>query len=129
MLQPATVRFDDWIGTAAADGVNGFAGAAALHEAAGLDRERWRILAVEFEDWRGHRGARVYALDATAHDVAGADGLATLAGRLGHLPVVRHVLDPDRADALAQALSRLSVQLISRDVRGVALAVEAGRSG
>ena len=48
MIGPASARWNDYVGTAAADDANPL-GRPSLYEMVGIDREQWTILAVDIE--------------------------------------------------------------------------------
>ena len=57
-LGAATTRWSDYVGTAAADDAAAVAGHASVYELAGLDRNRWLVVAVDIEVLNGELGGR-----------------------------------------------------------------------
>lgn len=47
-LGSAQVRWNDYVGTAAADAAQALLNTRSLYEVAGLDRDRWTIVGVDF---------------------------------------------------------------------------------
>ncbi len=122
--QSAWVQHGDFGGTVAADEVAVARGPTDMYTLAGLDRDRWSILAVDMRRWRGGDSVIVYALDQAKYGVSDRDGLMALAARLGHLPVVRFRVKVD--DILAfvdSSFTRFSARLVHRGVEGYPLTV------
>ena len=119
-VTPASVQYNDFVGSAAADGHGGVV----LHELAeivGLDTDRYSIVGVEFGHLHlsGHDGLILFAVDRTQ---LGGLSVHDFASRNGEVPVVDlKVHDLAALDVLARGLKRLHVQLIASDFNGVTL--------
>jgi hypothetical protein len=51
VLGPADARWNDYVGTAAADDAPVVAGLASLYSIAGVDRDRWTIVGMDLSRW------------------------------------------------------------------------------
>src|SRR6476620_4967729 len=85
-LGPAVTRWNDYVGTAAADDADAVLHHPSLYELAAIDRDRWMILSVDLRVKTGVT-VTVYAIDKVAHGVWTAADVAELAGERGQLPV------------------------------------------
>lgn len=116
----ASVQYDDFVGSAAADGH----GSVVLHELedmVGLDSDRYSIVGFEFSHLHlsGHDGLILFAVDRTQ---LGGLSVHEFANRNGEVPVVDFkVHDMAALDVLARGLKRLHVQLRASDFDGVLL--------
>lgn len=117
-LGPANVRWNDYIGTAAADDADVVRGQASLYEIAELDRDRWVILGVDLSLWQGEPRVVVYALDREAHGIETNNDIDVLADSLGEVPVTAVRLTRAQSSTfLGAAFKRISVRLLARGVR------------
>jgi hypothetical protein len=123
-LGSAQVRWNDYLGTAAADDADALIHTPSLYELAGIDREQWTIVAIDLSMGSPEQ-VIVYATDRT-QDVADSGTVAVTAFHLH--PSVR--LD----EFTREAFKRVSIRLLSSAVRGNDLVVtcasmpETGRS-
>lgn len=111
-LGSAQVRFNDYLGTAAADDASAVLDSRSLYEIAALDRERWHIVGMDLSQGDTTEAVVVYAIDRTAEPEAGE------AGEAGDVAVTAfHLGSSTKLDAfLAEAFQRLSVRLVSATV-------------
>lgn len=125
-MGPAAVRWNDYVGTAAADDANALAGAPSLYEVAGLDRDRWLIVGVDLGVWEREPRVTVYAVDrgqgqvqtfADLDDLAGADGLPVTAIRLKPSSRVEEFIEA--------AFQRIAIRLVARPLKDHRLVVGA----
>lgn len=111
MLGPAAVRWNDYVGTAAADDANALPGAPSLYEVAGLDRENWFIVGVDLGVWEREPRVTVYAVDRTpgqAQTLADLDDLADVNG----LPVTAFQISPSSRveEFIEEAFQRIAIR-------------------
>ena len=118
-LGSAQARWNDYVGTAAADDATALLHTRSLYELAGLDRAQWQIVGLDFTLGSSLAPVVVYALDHT-QDWAGAMSA-------DKVPVTAVHLAPsvplDRF--LAEAFERVTVRLVSSALRGEAVVVAA----
>ncbi|MDP8931920.1 MAG: hypothetical protein M3O70_25960 [Actinomycetota bacterium] len=115
-VDEASVQYNDWKGTAAADTADD---PVSMADALGLDHERWQVLAVRVSDWEG---SLVVTADCLRRELllGDDDTLDALAARNeGALPVTKITFDRDQLGndfgALIERLfKRFSVQLSDR---------------
>jgi len=117
-LGSAQARWNDYVGTAAADDASAVLNTRSLYEIAGLDRDRWRIVGIDFS--MGSPTSQrvvVYGLDRAAEEssLEAVDRLAVTAFHLSpSVPLDRF---------LAEAFGEVSVRLVSSVVGGRELVV------
>lgn len=122
VLGPANTRFNDYVGTVAADDVEAVKDQPSLYEIAGIDRDRYTILAVDLRV-DGPVTATVYAIDRVEHGIAHAE-IADLSESLGEIPVVPFdIPEPNVEDLIRHAFRRISVRLVTQHFRDHALVV------
>lgn len=116
----ASVQYNDFMGSAAADGHGG----PVLHELAkivGLDLERYMIAGLEFGHWQlgGRDGLVIFAVEKAS---LGGLTVDQYAAQHGEVPVVDFkVHDLAALEVLERGLKRLEVQLVLADLDGVPL--------
>lgn len=118
VLGPADARWNDWVGTAAADDAPAVAGQASLYSIAGVDRDRWTIVGMDLSRWEQTHRVVVYAVDRNQPEQAGEEDSPLTA-----LPL------PDSVrmeDFLAKAFQGISIRLMSRLHPGRRLPVLSG---
>ena len=127
VLGPASVRWNDYLGTAAADDADAISQTRSLYELSGLDRERWTIVGIDVTLWEQQRSVTVYALDRLTYQVESHDDIDELSRSQGNLPVTAfHLTSPAQVDGfLSAAFTRVVVRLLARGVRDEQLLVEA----
>ena len=111
-LGSAQVRWNDYVGTAAADDANAVLDSRSLYEIADLDRERWTVVGIDLSLGDVAEPIVVYAVDRTTEPdpAEGGDGdeVVVTAFHLGSSTR----LD----DFLREAFQRISVRLVSSTV-------------
>ena len=107
-LGSAQARWNDYVGTAAAEDADAVLNSRSLYEIAELDRNRWTIIGMDLSIGETSEPIVLYVVDraADADDVGGVDEVAVTAVPLGSATT----LD----DFLREAFKRLSVRLVSR---------------
>jgi hypothetical protein len=119
LLEPATTTYKDWSGTAAAED-SFIKGSGSLYELAGLDSDRWTILAVDAfafshgaePDWT----VRVYAVDAQDEAVTSFEDLTALSERRGAVPVKEIEVHGVSFNDVIKCMKVVHVQLINPHV-------------
>src|SRR3712207_2763487 len=116
-LGSVQVRWNDFVGTAAADGANVLLNTRSLYEIAGIERDRWAIVGIDLSLRDSTDEVVVYGVDRTSAgpDAADVDDVAVTAFHL------------DRSvrfeQFLKEAFALLSVRLLSSAVSGQNLIV------
>jgi hypothetical protein len=87
VLGPANTRFNDYVGTVAADDAEAVKDQPSLYEIADIDRDRYTILAVDLRV-DGAVTATIYAIDRVEQGIARHAEIAELSESLGEIPVV-----------------------------------------
>src|SRR5687767_6126024 len=111
-LDAASTTWNDYVGTAAADDADAFAGSRSLYDLAGLDRNRWVVVAVDLAVRAVEPEVVVYAVDRAADPDSPFD-IDKVIGAHGYVPVtaVRLALDAQIEEFLNDAFRRLAVRL------------------
>jgi hypothetical protein len=123
VLGPVNTRFNDYVGTVAADDVEAVKDQPSLYEIADIDRDRYTILAVDLRV-DGPVTATVYAIDRVEQGIARHAEIAELSESLGEIPVVPFdIPEPSVEDLIRHAYRRISVRLVSQHFRDHALVV------
>jgi len=125
-LGAATTRWSDYVGTAAADDAEVTAGQPSLYELAGIDRDRWLVVAVDIEVMKGQLEAVVYAVDRSTdpeHPVP--YDIEEVIAKHGYLPVQAIPLDRNiqTQPFLDQIFRRVAIRLVARSFRDDLLVV------
>ena len=118
VLGPADARWNDYVGTAAADDAPVAAGLASLYSLAGVDRDRWTIVGMDISRWEQAHRVVVYAVDRQQQEPEADEESPLTALRL-----------PDSVrieDFLAKAFQGISIRLMSRLHQGRRLPVVSG---
>jgi hypothetical protein len=124
LLGPASVRWNDYVGTAAADDADAITRTRSLYAMAGLDRDRWFIVSMDLE-WRDEaQSVTVYAYDRSRADASVAD-VTALIEQGSDIPVTAfHLDDPEQVEAFrAEAFKRMAVRLVASGVRDQRLSI------
>lgn len=117
VLGPATARWNDYVGTVAADDADALLNSRSVYELADIDRDRWTILGFDL-NVDATAKVSVYALDRAEHGISEQADIHELGRTLGALPVVRFTVPESKVeDFVNDAFRRLSVRLVARDVR------------
>ncbi|HEY5820727.1 MAG TPA: hypothetical protein VIT20_02040 [Propionibacteriaceae bacterium] len=108
-LGSAQVRFNDYVGTAAADDADAVLATRSLYEIAGLNRDRWTIVGLDLALGES-AGVVVYAAD-RLHDAEAVEA--------DEVPVTAFRLAPSTQlhAFIAEAFKRVSVRLVMSAVR------------
>ena len=115
MLGSAHTRFNDYIGTVAADNAVALTGEPSLYELVSIDRDLYTIVAV---DLRIDGPATVYAVDRFPQGLGPHGDVAKLGEGGGEIPVVAFYLrEPNVEDFIRRAFRRISVRLLAQLVR------------
>ena len=123
VLGPVNTRFNDYVGTVAADDVEAVKDQPSLYEIADIDRDRYTILAVDLRV-DGPVTATVYAIDRVERGIARHAEIAELSESLGEIPVVPfEIPEPNVEDLIRHAFRRISVRLVTQHFRDHALVV------
>lgn len=124
VLGPAATRWNDYVGTAAADDADALLDRSSLYELAEIDRGRYTIVGVDLAVWEDDTTVSVYAVDRLRHRLEDHGDLDELARTRGELPVVEFRLPSPRVEEfLAEAFKRISIRLLARGVGGHQLVV------
>ena len=118
VLGAAEVRWNDYVGTAAADDADAVLDRPSLYELAGVDRGRYTIVGVDLTVWETTTTVTVYAVDRISLDVQTHADIEALGRERGEIPVVEFIL-PSQAveEFLIDAFKRVSLRLVARGVR------------
>lgn len=118
VLGPATVRWNDYVGTAAADDADAVLDRPSLYELAGVDRGRYTIVGVDLTIWEETTTASVYAVDRVSERLDTHADIDELGRQRGEIPVVEFRL-PSQAveEFLDDAFKRIALRLVARGVR------------
>ncbi len=113
-LGPARSRFDDYVGTAAADDAAALMHTTSLYEIADLDRDRWTIVGIDFLRWSDSPRVSVYAVDRSALDPEAAADQQPL----DELVVTAfHLTGEEQVEAFMRtAFQHFSVRLVAREL-------------
>lgn len=123
-LGAASVRWNDYLGTAAADDADALLERPSLYEVAGIDRGRYTILGVDVTIWEDITTVTVYAVDRVAHRLESHADIEELGRERGEIPVVEFVLPNQQVEEfLSHAFKRITLRLLSRGVREQELVV------
>ena len=124
VLGPAAVRWNDYVGTAAADDADALLDRPSLYEVAGIDRGRYTIVGVDLTIWEDTTTVTLYAVDRVAHRLESHADIEELGRERGDIPVVEFVLPSQQVEEfLSHAFKRISLRLVSRGVREQELVV------
>jgi hypothetical protein len=116
-------RFNDYVGTVAADDAPAVRDRPSLYELAHIDRDRYTILAVDLTV-DGPTTATVYAFDRAEHGTSLHAEIIELGRRLGEIPVVPFdVPAPNVEDFIRQAFKRISARFVTQTLRDQVLVV------
>ena len=124
VLGAAEVRWNDYVGTAAADDADAVLDRPSLYELAAVDRGRYTIVGVDLTIWEHTTTVSVYAVDRVSQNLKTHADIDALGRARGEIPVVEFVL-PSQAveEFLNDAFKRISLRLVARGVRGHDLVV------
>ena len=117
-LGSAQAKWNDYIGTAAADDADAILDTRSLHEIVGLDRDRWTIVGIDFSLADSEDHVIAYAVDRSSVS-------STEPSEEGYLSVTAfHLGSSVRLhEFLNEVFKRVSVRLLSTSVSGRELVV------
>jgi hypothetical protein len=114
VLGPALTRFNDYVGTVAADDAEATQDQPSLYELANIDRDRYTILAVDLRI-DGTLTATAYAIDRIEHGITRHDEIPELSKMHGEIPVVPFdIPQSDVEELIRHAFRRISVRLVTQ---------------
>jgi len=123
VLGPAHTRFNDYVGTVAADDAEAVKGQPSLYELADVDRERYTILAVDLRI-DGPVNATVYAVDRVEHEITQHHEIVELGLSQRQIPVVAFdIAEPNVEALIRHAFRRISIRLVTPHLRDLMLVV------
>jgi hypothetical protein len=123
VLGPARARFNDYVGTVAADDAEVVKDQPSLYELADVDRDRYTILAVDLSI-DGAVTATVYAIDRVEHGIRRHGEIAELSTGERQIPVVAFdIAELNVEDLIRHAFRRISIRLVTRHLRDLVLVV------
>jgi hypothetical protein len=123
VLGPAHTRFNDYVGTVAADDAEVVKDQPSLYELADVDRDRYTILAVDLSI-DGPVTATVYAIDRVEHGITRHSELAELSASRRQIPVVAFdIPEPNVEDLIRHAFGRISIRLVTQHLPDLVLVV------
>ena len=123
VLGPAHTRFNDYVGTVAADDAEVVKDQPSLYEVADIDRDRYTILAVDLSI-DGPVTAIVYAIDRVEHGITRHGEIAELSASERQIPVVAFdIPEPNVEDLIRHAFRRISILLVTQHLPDLELVV------
>jgi hypothetical protein len=123
VLGPARTRFNDYVGTVAADDAEVVKDQPSLYELADIDRDRYTILAVDLSI-DGPVTATVFAIDRVQHGITRHSEIAELSASQRPIPVVAfEIPEPHVEDLIMHAFGRISIRLVTQHLRDLVLVV------
>jgi hypothetical protein len=123
VLGQAETQFNDYVGTVAADDAEASQDQPSLYELAGIDRDRYTILAVDLRI-DGPLTATAYAIDRIEHGITRHDEIAELSETDGEIPVVPFdIPQHDVEELIRHAFRRISVRLVTQHLSDHVLVV------
>lgn len=126
---PATVRWNDYVGTAAADDARVTANSPSLYELAELDRDEWVFVGVELVVRDRAPEVTIFAVSRKDNDVQTYADVEQLGVTSGHIPVTAfHLGDITQVEEfLNGAFSRIAIRLVAAPVSDQALVIAGNR--
>ena len=123
VLGPAATRFNDYIGTVAADDAEAIKDRPSLYELAQIDRDRFTIVGIDLKV-DGPTTATVYAIDRIEQAIVRPAEIAE-SGKAGdEIPVMPFdVPETNVEDFLKFAFRQISVRLVKQELHDQALVV------
>ena len=129
VLGPAATRFNDYIGTVAADDAEAIKDRPSLYELAQIDRDRFTIVGIDLKV-DGPTTATVYAIDRIEQAVVRPAEIVELGETRGEIPVMPFdIPEPNVEDFIRHAFRRISVRLVTQDLHDQVLKVIEPRQG
>ena len=124
-LAAASTTWNDYVGTAAADDADVLTGGHSLYELAGLDRDRWVVVAVDLAVRNADPEVVIYAVDRWSEGAGEPFDIDEVIGSRGQVPVTAVRLPSGtKVEAfLNEAFRRIAVRLVARGFRDETLVV------
>jgi len=123
VLGPAATRFNDYVGTVAADDAEAIKDRPSLYELAQIDRDRFTIVGIALKV-DGPTTATVYVIDRTEQPVGRPAEIVELGKTQGEIPVLPFdIPEPNVEDFIRHAFRRISVRLVRQDLHDRVLVV------
>jgi hypothetical protein len=123
VLGPAHTRFNDYLGTVAADDAEVVKDQPSLYELADIDRDRYTILAVDL-NIDGPVTATVYAIDRVEQGIKRHSEIAELSASQQQVPVVAFdIPEPNVEDLIRHTFRRISIRLVPQHLQDLVLVV------
>jgi hypothetical protein len=123
VLGPANTRFNDYVGSVAADDAEAIKDRPSLYELARIDRDRFTIVGIDLTV-DGPTTATVYAIDRIEQAVLRQSEIVELGETRGEIPVVPFdIPKPNVEDFIRHAFMRISVRLVTQDLHDQVLVV------
>jgi hypothetical protein len=127
-ISPASVQYNDAVGTAAADRADALVGAKSLEELIGLSGTSWTIVGYHIyrsvNSWSFH----FYAANTAELGINAHEDFASVERKLGHIPVrdfsLPHGVDSE--EVFTALFKRFSVTMIHRGLKDYQLSVTEG---
>ena len=121
VLGPARTRFNDYVGTVAADDAEVVKDQPSLYELANIDWDRYTILAVDLSI-DAAVSAIIYAIDRVEHGIRRYCEIAELSASERQIPVVAFdVPEPNVEDLIRHAFRRISIRLVAQHLPDLVL--------
>jgi hypothetical protein len=124
VLGQANTQFNDCVGTVAADDAEATQDHPSLYELAGIDRDRYPILAVDLHI-DGPLTATTYAIDRIEHGITRHAEIDELSETGSEIPVVPFdIPQHDVEDLIRHAFRRISIRLVAQHMSDHILVVD-----
>ena len=123
VLGPASTRFNDYVGTVAADDAEAIIDQPSLYELAQIDRDHYTIVGIDL-NVDGPATATVYAIDRVAQGVVRPAEIVESGQSRSEIAVVPFdIPEPNVEDFIRHAFRRISVRLLTQDLQDQVLVV------
>ena len=117
VLGPASTRFNDYIGTVAADDAEAIMDRPSMYELAQIDRNHYTIVGIDL-NVDGPATATVYAIDRAAQEVVRPAEIVESGQSRNEIAVVPFdIPDPNVEDFIRHAFRWISVRLMTQDLQ------------
>ena len=123
VLGPASTRFNDYIGTVAADDAEAIMDQPSMYELAQIDRDHYTIVGIDL-NVDGPATATVYAIHRVAQEVVRPAEIVESGQSRGEIAVVPFdIPEPSVEDFIRHAFRQISVRLVTQDLQDQVLVV------
>jgi hypothetical protein len=117
VLGPASTRFNDYIGTVAADDAEAIMDQPSMYELAQIDRNHYTIVGIDL-NVDGPATATVYAIDRVTQGVVRPAEIVESGQSRSEIAVVPFdIPEPNVEDFIRHAFRRISVRLMTQDLQ------------